>query len=142
VSRGPYQRALALAATIRSRRVSRPPEQPLRCKGIAVETCDARYSWADLMKRVFGHDVLRYHHGGNRRRSLALSTKPSVIRRILRHIGFPTELPPLEPSRQPLVFEFASRAAFERSPTLSKPDFRLVGEAAIACPRRGTPKAS
>jgi len=102
-----YHGALAPASTIRSRIVPRPPERPLRGKGLAADACDPRYSWAELMKRVFGHDVLRCHHCGNRRQIIALITEASVIRRILQHLGLPTELPPLEPARPPPGFEFA-----------------------------------
>jgi len=102
-----YHGALAPASTIRSRIVPRPPERPLRGRGLAADACDPRYSWAELMKRVFGHDVLRCHHCGNRRQVIALITEASVIRRILQHLGLPTELPPFEPARPPPGFEFA-----------------------------------
>ena len=102
-----YHGALAPASTIRSRIVPRPPERPLRGKRLAAGACDPRYSWAELMKRVFGHDVLRCHHCGNRRQIIALITEPSVIRRILEHLGLPAELPLLAPARPPPGFGFA-----------------------------------
>jgi hypothetical protein len=63
--------------------------------------------WAELMKRVFGHDVLRCHHCGNRRQVIALITEASVIRRILVHLGLPADPPRMAPARSPpeLAFE-------------------------------------
>ena len=58
-----------------------------------------RYSWAELMKRVFLVDVLRCPHCGGPRRLLAFILKPSVIERILSHLGLPTEPPKLHPAR-------------------------------------------
>ena len=52
-----YHGALAPASTLRSRILPRPPPRPLRPKGFAATAGDPRYSWAELMKRVFGHDV-------------------------------------------------------------------------------------
>jgi hypothetical protein len=101
-----YHGALAPASTIRSRIVPRPPERPLRGKGLAADACDPRYSWAELMKRVFGHDVLRCHNCGSQRQLIALITERSVIRRILLHVGLPPEPPPLAPARPPPGFEF------------------------------------
>lgn len=102
-----YHGALAPASTIRSRIVPRPPEIPIRGKGLRDDASDPRYSWAELMKRVFGHDVLRCHNCPSQRQVIALITKLSVIRRILLHVGLPAELPPLAPARPPPGFEFA-----------------------------------
>ncbi len=58
-----------------------------------------RYSWAELMKRVFLVDVLTCPHCGGPRRLLAFILKPSVIERILSHLGLPTEPPKVYPAR-------------------------------------------
>ena len=58
-----------------------------------------RYSWAELMKRVFLVDVLTCPDCGGARRLLAFILKPSAIERILRHLGLPTELPMVCPAR-------------------------------------------
>ncbi len=50
-----------------------------------------RYSWAELMKRVFLVDVLTCPDCGGSRRLLAFILKPSAIERILSHLGLPTE---------------------------------------------------
>ena len=102
-----YHGALAPASTLRSRIVPGPPPRPLRPRGFAATAGDPRYSWAELMKRVFGHDVLRRHHCDNPRQVIALITEASVIRRILVHLGLPADPPRLAPARSPpqLAFE-------------------------------------
>lgn len=59
-----------------------------------------RYSWPDLMARVFGVDVLLCPCGG-RRRVLEFIVEPFAIRRILRHVGLPEDPPPAAPARAP-----------------------------------------
>ena len=68
-----------------------------------------RYSWAELMKRIFLTDVLSCPHCGGRRKVLTFLTDPDVIRKILRHLGLATEPPPIAAARPPpeLAFEFA-----------------------------------
>jgi hypothetical protein len=68
----------------------------------------SRYSWSELMRRVFGIDVLSCEHCGGRRRLIALITDSLVARRILRHLGLPSEAPPLAAARAPppMAFEF------------------------------------
>lgn len=46
-----------------------------------------RYLWSQLMRRVFGVDVLRCGHCHSRRRLVSLITERSVIVRILAHLG-------------------------------------------------------
>ncbi len=58
-----------------------------------------RYSWAELMKRVFLVDVLTCPDCGGPRRLLAFILKPSVIERILSHLGLPTEPPKVYAAR-------------------------------------------
>ena len=57
--------------------------------------------WAELMRRTFGFDVLACPHCGGRLRLIALIEQASVIERILRHLGLPTEIPVLRPARAP-----------------------------------------
>ncbi|MFT5051895.1 MAG: hypothetical protein ACI8QZ_003324 [Chlamydiales bacterium] len=68
----------------------------------------SRYSWSELMRRVFGIDVPHCEHCGGRRRWIALITDTLVARRILRHLGLPSEAPPLAAARAPpqMAFEF------------------------------------
>ncbi len=68
-----------------------------------------RYSWAELMQRVFKVDVLVCPHCGGPRKVLDLLTDPAVLDRILRHLELPAE-PPLiaaarGPPEPPLPFE-------------------------------------
>jgi hypothetical protein len=51
------------------------------------------YQWAELMRRTFGPDVLACSRCGGRLRLVALIDQASVVQRILRHLGLPTELP-------------------------------------------------
>ena len=46
-----------------------------------------RYLWSELMRRVFGVDVLRCTRCGSRRRLVSLITERAVIVRILAHLG-------------------------------------------------------
>ena len=66
-----------------------------------------RYRWAELMRRVFGHDVLRCQRCGGRRRLIALISDPFIVRRILTHLGLPAQPPPIAPARAPPQGVFA-----------------------------------
>jgi hypothetical protein len=52
-----------------------------------------RTLWADLLRRVFGHQALRCPCGG-RRHLLTFLTDPAVIAEILTHLGLEAELVP------------------------------------------------
>ena len=53
------------------------------------------------MRRTFGFDVLACPRCGGRLRLIALIEQASVIDRILRHLGVPTEIPEPRPARAP-----------------------------------------
>ena len=57
--------------------------------------------WAELMRRSFGFDVLACPRCRGRLRLVALIEEASVIHRILRHLGVPTEVPEPRPGRAP-----------------------------------------
>jgi hypothetical protein len=57
--------------------------------------------WAELMQRSFGFDVLACPRCGGRLALIALIEEAAVIRRILRHLGVPTEVPATRPARPP-----------------------------------------
>ncbi len=59
------------------------------------------YQWAELMRRTFGVDVLACPRCGGRLRLVALIDQTSVIQRILRHLGLPTDVPEPCPARPP-----------------------------------------
>ncbi len=58
-----------------------------------------RLDWAALLARVFAIDVLRCSECGGRRRVLAFLTDPSVVAKILVHLGLPSRPPPVVPAR-------------------------------------------
>ena len=66
-----------------------------------------RTSWAELMKRVFEIDVLICPHCGGPRKLIAFLTDGLVVRKILNHLGLPTEPPVLAPARAPPEPELA-----------------------------------
>ncbi len=72
-----------------------------------VFTQRGRYRWAELLRRVFDVDVLRSAHCGGKQRLLALIQDPLVVRRILGHLGLPTEQAPIAPARAPPQGKFA-----------------------------------
>jgi hypothetical protein len=74
------------------------PEAPFFPK--KTHTPRKRYSWAELLRRVFLIDVLLCQCGG-RRRVLAGITDPDTIAEILVHLGLDTEPPPITPARAP-----------------------------------------
>jgi hypothetical protein len=59
--------------------------------------------WAQLMQRSFGFDVLACPRCRGRFRLIAVIEDARVIRRILNHLGLPTEVPAAQPSRAPPV---------------------------------------
>jgi hypothetical protein len=58
-------------------------------------------SWATLMQRTFGLDVLACPSCSGRLRLVALIEQRAVVTRILAHLGLPTELPVPRPARPP-----------------------------------------
>ena len=63
------------------------------------------------MRRCFQLDVEKCQTCGGRMKLRALVTKPASVRRLLRHLGEPTDAPPLAPARDP---------PFYRSPVLRR----------------------
>ena len=58
-------------------------------------------TWAELMARSFGYDVLACVRCGGRLRLVALIQSPAVITRILRHLQLPEARPTMRPARDP-----------------------------------------
>jgi len=56
------------------------------------------YSWAELMKRVFGFDVLKCDRCGGRMRILCAINPPPAIKKILDCLGLPSRPPPISPA--------------------------------------------
>ena len=84
-----------------SKRAGKQAAQPTSSVPTELEPHRARYSWAELMRRVFHADVLTCQHCGGRRKLLDATTDPDVIRRILTHLGLPTEMPVIASARSP-----------------------------------------
>ena len=63
--------------------------------------------WAELMRRVFGIDVLACPQCEGRCRVIACIDDPVVIRKILTHLGLPATGVQLHPARGPPQLEFA-----------------------------------
>jgi hypothetical protein len=73
----------------------------------AAETVDPQpfsprnTTWAELMRRTFGYDVMACLHCGGRMKLIAMIEDPVVIAKILNHLGLPTEPPVAKPARAP-----------------------------------------
>ena len=62
---------------------------------------EGKYRWAELMQRSFGFDVLACPCCPGRLKRVALVQDGAVIRRILHHLGLPSVVPEMRPSRAP-----------------------------------------
>jgi len=69
-------------------------------------------TWAELMQRSFGLDVLACPRCAGRLTLVALIHNPAAIGWILDHLGLPVEPPAFRPARDPpLVFEVAGEGS-------------------------------
>jgi hypothetical protein len=66
-----------------------------------------RLTWSQLLARVYDVDSLACPRPGcsGRLRIIGAVTKPDAVRRILAHLGLPTELPTLARARDPPLVE-------------------------------------
>jgi uncharacterized protein YbaR (Trm112 family) len=60
-----------------------------------------RVDWATLLRRSFAVDVLECPKCHGRLRVLAVITEREPVRRILAHLGMPTDSPPIARARDP-----------------------------------------
>ena len=118
-----YHGVLAPAATWRERIVPRPPSSAVGTLGTLAHEPSAesapspngrpptkrrtRSTWAELMLPAFSIDVLNCPHCGGLRELIAFLTDGLVVRKILAHLGLPTEAPRIAPARAPSEFELA-----------------------------------
>ena len=72
---------------------------PTSCSHSSQRSNSRRSTWADRLQRVFSIDVLRCKHCGARRKLIALISDGVVVRKILDHLGLPTEPPRLASAR-------------------------------------------
>jgi hypothetical protein len=59
------------------------------------------YTWAELLRRVFGVEIFTCPNCGGARRLLAAIKGPDSIERVLRAMGLPFEAPELAVARAP-----------------------------------------
>ena len=59
----------------------------------------ARMSWARLLKRVFDIDIEQCSQCGGTLKIIAAIEDPTVIAKILTHLGLPARAPPRSPAR-------------------------------------------
>jgi hypothetical protein len=67
----------------------------------------ARMSWARLRKRVFAIDIEHCPNGGGARKIIAAIEEPTVMRKMLTHLGLPARAPPRAPARGLALFNAA-----------------------------------
>jgi hypothetical protein len=70
-------------------------------------SASAHMSWARLLKRVFDIDIEHCPHCGGTLKIIAAIEDPSVIIKILAHLGLPTRAPPRTPAQPLDLFETA-----------------------------------
>ena len=87
----------------------------------------SRYSWPELMARVFAVDVLRCAKCGSRRRWIAAITEASVMTRILTHLGLESTVPVPMPARPPMDCARETLDLLKNSGTRSAPRTPLHG---------------
>jgi hypothetical protein len=73
-----------------------------------VANTPRHWTWANLMRRAFELDVLACPRCGGRMALIATIEEPDVVRKILRHLGLPTEIP--QPRPPPASAHFFSDA--------------------------------
>jgi len=72
-----------------------------RLLGGLLYAVSPRVDWATLLRRSFDVDVLQCPKCQGRLRVVAVITERDAVRRILSHLGEPTEAPPLARARDP-----------------------------------------
>jgi hypothetical protein len=85
-------------AEVRRRAAESEPPVPTHAPPRPGYTRPPYYAWADLLRRTFAIDVLACAGCGGRLRLLATITDERVIRRILRHLDLPTDVPEPAPA--------------------------------------------
>ena len=77
------------------------PDAEAPARPVTIGSPRTNWLWAELMQRSFGFDVLACPRCGGRFRLVALIEHAGAVRRILRHLGLPAEVPPPRPARAP-----------------------------------------
>ena len=84
-----------------SRRTSSRCRHWDRLLGGVLYATSPRVDWATLLRRSFSVDVLECPKCHGRLRVIAVITEREPVRRILAHLGLPTDPPPLARARDP-----------------------------------------
>jgi hypothetical protein len=105
-----FHGVLAPNAKLRSQVVPTPAQTPTTHAGDCVHapahSAPVRMSWARLLKRVYDIDIERCACGG-KLKIIAVIEEPSVIERILTHLGLCAQPPPRAPARRVDLFQAA-----------------------------------
>jgi hypothetical protein len=101
-----YHGVFAPAAKLRSRIVGQQDQMLASAMGQKVpgakkERGRPNLLWAELMSRVFGINVLTCPECSGQYRVIACIEDPDAIRKILSHLGLPTQGVHLKPARGP-----------------------------------------
>ena len=110
-----YAGVLAAAAKWRAAVVPQPPsDEDVRVNAPpslaggppSPPTHRSKYRpFVELLRRTFAIDLDTCERCGGRTKVIALVRDPEGIARFLRHLGEPTEPPPLSPARAPPYFQ-------------------------------------
>jgi len=105
-----YHGVLAGGSSMRDRIIPMSRRKRARSEGEGTgdggDSMISRYSWSELLRRVFGLDALRCPNCRAPRRLIALITQADVIVRILDCLGLESSAPPIAPARAPPQLEF------------------------------------
>ena len=96
-----FHGVLAPNAKLRSQVVPVPPARATVGEGDCTHAHSAplRMAWARLLKRVFDIDIEQCQCGG-KLKLIAVIEEPTVIEKILKHIGLDPQPPPRTPARR------------------------------------------
>jgi hypothetical protein len=102
-----FHGVLAPNAKWRSEIIPTPPEPATKPANdhAQAQGSPARMSWARLLKRVFDIDIEHCSNCGGSLKIIAAIEDPSVIVKILSHLGQPTRAPPRAPAQRFDLFQ-------------------------------------
>jgi Putative transposase len=104
-----FHGVLAPNARLRAAIVPSPPDKPIDhlTDPAQAQGAPARLSWARLLQRVFGIDLEHCPQCGGALQIIGAIEEPSVITRILTHLGLPARAPPRAAARRLDLFQAA-----------------------------------
>ena len=100
--RAAWRKAVVPPGTIGGGGSKGPRDPPVHIEGSDPDTeRSPNRTWAELMQRSFGFDVLACPRCPGRLMLVALIRDPVVVLRILRHLGLPHDVPTMRSAREP-----------------------------------------